>query len=48
MERLKNKIGITSDLPFSKRYLKVLDKKVPQEEQLEGLALCCCCLPSSA
>merc|ERR1712141_638361 len=38
LERQKNKINLTSEIPFSKRYLKFVTKKYLKKEQLEGLA----------
>merc|ERR1712080_204263 len=34
MERQKTKIALTSDIPFSKRYLKYLTKKYPKKNNL--------------
>ena len=34
MERVKTKICLTSDIPFSKRYLKYLTKKYLKKQQM--------------
>merc|ERR1719188_2956406 len=36
MERQKTKIAFTSDIPFSKRYLKYLTKKYLKKNNLRG------------
>ncbi|CAO2602174.1 60S ribosomal protein L22 [Lemmus lemmus] len=41
IERSKSKITVTSEVPFSKRYLKYLTKKIFEEEQSPRLVARC-------